>query len=105
MLVGVGVRHFQAEHFPVTKKSAAAVPPHAFCRNRRAGTDMVENFQAALGPADRSRADRNHIVVVEHNRGHAPLGKVDLKKNVTLNGSICAEEVDVDKDTIAVHHN
>ena len=35
----------------------------------------------------------------------APYGKVNLKKDVTLNGSICAEEVDVDEDTTAVQHN
>ena len=34
-----------------------------------------------------------------------PRGKVDLKKNVTLLGSICAEEVDADRNDVLVFHD
>lgn len=34
----------------------------------------------------------------------APEGKVDLKKGVSLQGSVCAEEIDVDKAAVALHH-
>ncbi len=36
---------------------------------------------------------------------NVPQGKFDLKKNGDLIGAICAEEIAVDKDAIAVHHN
>lgn len=36
---------------------------------------------------------------------NAPYGKVQLKKEVYLRGSICSEEIDVDKDVTVLHHD
>lgn len=36
---------------------------------------------------------------------NAPFDKVQLKKDVYLRGSICSEEIDIDKDVTALHHD
>ena len=77
--------------------------------------DMNMDVQMSLAPLGESdsryvtinsmedmQIDKNSVLLGTFN---APLGKVHFKKDVNLRGSICSEEIDVEKDAVALHHD
>lgn len=77
--------------------------------------DVAKDMQMLLiplGESDSRYVTINSLEDIQIDKGsvlmgtfNAPDGKVHLKKDVNLRGSICSEEIDVDKDAVALHHD
>jgi uncharacterized linocin/CFP29 family protein len=75
----------------VAVEVAPDLPCHALLQHAFPHAEAVEDLQRPLRPADRAGADGNHVVVVEHDRFHAPLREVD--RHGQANGP-CADDGD-----------
>ncbi len=69
----------EVEHLGIAVKGAADLPCDALRAAGLAHAETVKDFKAALGPADGTAADGNHVVVIDDDGADAVLGKVDRK--------------------------
>ena len=76
-LVAVFGQKVKVEHLAVAVEGAAHLPRHALLDAKPAHTQPVQNFKAALGPADRPAADRDNVVVIQNNAGNSVIGQFD----------------------------
>ena len=79
LVAGFGLQ-VEAEDFLGPMKGPPDLPRHALFKAPFPNTQTIQNFQTALGPANRPAADRHDVVVIQHNRGHAVLRKVDRQR-------------------------
>ena len=78
-LVPVLGQQVEAVDQRVLEVDAAEIPRHALANHRVAAAEPVEYFQRALGEADRARAGRQLVVVVEQQHLDAALREVDCE--------------------------
>ena len=71
----------------LAQEHATGVPRHALVHQARADTEAVEDFQRALGEADRPRAGRQSVVVVEQQHRHLLLREVDRQGQAHRSGA------------------
>ena len=71
----------------VPEKDPAHVPFDALADDPICASQPVENFQRALGPADRARTDADGVVFVEHHHVDAALREIDRRAKTDRAGA------------------
>lgn len=61
----------------ILQKHLADIPAHALLEHGLGAAEPVEDFERALGEADRARARRQRVVVVEQHDRQALPGEID----------------------------
>ena len=69
--------HVEGIDLGVAVEQPPHLPGHALVQHPLADPQARQDLQAALGPADRAAADRDHVIVVQHDAGDAMQCQVD----------------------------
>ena len=83
---GLG-QQVEAVDLLVAEEHLADVPRHALVDHAVAAAEPVEDLERALGEADRARAGRQRVVVVEQHDRHAALRQVDRQRQADRPGA------------------